>query len=153
MPAGRPPKPVEVKRALGNPGKRALPESHAIVALPAVVETPEPPRPLMKYGSELWERVWSMGASWISDKTDLELLIMTCEMVDERWNLRVKVIQNDDARMRRGLRELERQIVTNLSLLGFTPADRSRLGVGEVKAADVLDKLEQRRREREQGES
>lgn len=107
----------------------------------------------MKYGTELWDRVWSMGASWISDKTDLELLIMTCEMVDERWNLRVKVMQTDDARMRRGLRELDRQIVTNLSLLGFTPADRSRLGVGEVKAADVLDKLEQRRREREQGQS
>lgn len=151
MPAGRPPKPVEVKRALGNPGKRPLPEQHALVALPAVTETPEPPRPLMKYGSELWERVWSMGATWISDKTDLELLIMTCEMVDERWNLRVKVMQNDDARMRRGLRELDRQIVTNLSLLGFTPADRSRLGVGEVKAADVLDRLEQRRRERETG--
>lgn len=153
MPAGRPPKPVEVKRALGNPGKRPLPEPHEIVQLPAVIHAPEPPRPLMKYGTELWERVWSMGASWISDKTDLELLIMTCEMVDERWNLRVKVMQTDDARMRRGLRELDRQIVTNLSLLGFTPADRSRLGVGEVKAADVLDKLEQRRREREQGQN
>lgn len=149
--AGRPPKPIEQKRALGNPGKRPLPQVHEVVQITAVETKPEPPRPLLKPGMELWDRVWSMGATWISDKTDLELLIMTCEMVDERWNLRVKVMKTDDARLRRGLRELDRQIVTNLSLLGFTPADRSRLGVGEVKAADVLDKLAQRRAEREKG--
>lgn len=148
MPAGRPSKPIEQKRMLGNPGKRPLPESHTIVQMPAVTETPEPPRPLLKYGLELWNRVWSMGASWISNTTDVELLMMTCEMIDERWNLRVKVMQYDDARLRRGLRELDRQIVSNLSLLGFTPSDRSRLGVGEVKPADVLDELQRRRIER-----
>jgi len=66
---------------------------------------------------------------------------MTCEMVDERWNLRVKVMQTEDARLRRGLRELDRLIVSNLSLLGFTPADRSKLGVAEVKAQTKLEEL------------
>jgi hypothetical protein len=71
----------------------------------------------------------------------MELLLMTCEMVDERWNLRVKVMQTDDARLRRGLRDLDRLIVSNLSLLGFTPSDRSKLGVAEVKAQTKLEEL------------
>jgi hypothetical protein len=144
-PAGRPSKPIEQKRLLGNPGKRAMPDENSVVLLQQVEETPEPPRPLLKYGNDLWERVWSMGATWVSDKTDLELLTMTCEMVDERWNLRVKVMQSDDTAMRRGLRELDRQIVSNLSLLGFTPSDRSRLGVAEVKAKSKLEELMDRR--------
>ena len=147
-PAGRPSKPIEQKRLLGNPGKRAMPDENSVVLLQQVEQTPEPPRPLLKYGNDLWERVWSMGATWVSDKTDLELLTMTCEMVDERWNLRVKVMQSDDPVMRRGLRELDRQIVSNLSLLGFTPSDRSRLGVAEVKAKSKLEELMERRASR-----
>lgn len=141
MPAGRPPKPIEQKRMLGNPGKRPLPDQADIQILPGIIEIPEPSRPLLTYGQELWERVWSAGASWISPQTDVELLLMTCEMVDERWNLRIQVMKNDDSRMRRSLRQLEHQIISNLSLLGFTPADRSRLGVAEVKARSKLEEL------------
>jgi hypothetical protein len=146
MPAGRPAKPIEQKRMLGNPGKRALPSNAIEIAM--VTETPQPTRPLLKYGQELWDKVWGMGATWISPNTDSELLLMTCEMIDERWNLRVKVMQTDDARLRRGLRELDRQIVSNLSLLGFSPADRSRLGVAEVKAASKLEELMLRKAKR-----
>lgn len=131
---------------LGNPGKRALPNN--TLAIPMVTEAPEPHRPLLKYGQELWDKVWNMGATWISPNTDTELLLMTCEMIDERWNLRVKVMQTDDARLRRGLRELDRQIVSNLSLLGFSPADRSRLGVAEVKARSKLEELMSKKNER-----
>lgn len=150
MPAGRPSKPIEQKRLLGNPGKRAMPDENEVVLLEQAEGTPEPPRPLLKYGNDLWERVWSMGATWVSKNTDLELLTMTCEMVDERWNLRVKVMQSDDPKMRRGLRELDKQIVSNLSLLGFTPSDRSRLGIAEVKAKSKLEELMERRANREQ---
>lgn len=144
---GRPPVPVEKKRQLGNPGKRKLPDESTVTMIPAANEKPKPPRPLMKYGQELWDRIWDAGTNWISPNTDIELLTMTCEMVDERWNLRVKVMQNDDARLRRGLRELDRQIVSNLSLLGFTPSDRSRLGLAEVKAQTKLEALLARRNE------
>jgi len=144
MPAGRPAKPIEQKRKLGNPGKRAMPKESEITLLEQVDEIPEPPRPLLKYGQDLWNRIWSIGASWVSDKTDLELLIMTCEMVDERWNLRVRVMQDDDPQLRRGLRELEKQIVSNLSLLGFSPSDRARLGVAEVKAKSKLQEMMER---------
>ena len=151
MPAGRPAKPIEQKRLLGNPGKRALPDEDSVILLERAEEIPEPTRPLLKYGQELWDRIWGMGATWVSDKTDIELLMMTCEMIDERWNLRVKVMQNDDPRMRRGLRELDRQIVSNLSLLGFTPSDRARLGVAEIKAKSKLEELMERRMLREEG--
>lgn len=145
MPAGRPTKPIEQKRMLGNPGRRPLPESSALVQLNSVTEIPEPSRPLLKYGREFWDKIWSMGSTWISFNSDSELLLMTCEMIDERWNLRIKVMQNDEPRLRRGLRELDRQIISNLSLLGFTPSDRSRLGVAEVKAASKLEELKLRK--------
>ena len=141
MPAGRPKKPIEQKRLLGNPGHRPLPAPETMQILPAISSIPEPSRPLLKYGRELWDNIWKQALTWISPNTDTEILLMTCEMVDERWNLRVKVMQTDEPRLRRGLRELDRQIVSNLSLLGFTPADRSRLGVAEVKATTKLEAL------------
>jgi hypothetical protein len=133
---------------LGNPGKRALPDEGTIALIPMATSTPEPTRPLLKYGRELWDKVWDTGINWISPNTDTELLLMTCEMVDERWNLRVKVMQSDDARLRRGLRDLDRLIIQNLSLLGFTPADRTRLGVAEVKAMSKLEELQARKAKR-----
>jgi hypothetical protein len=141
MPAGRPTKPVEQKRLTGNPGKRALPEQSAVMLIPQATTAPEPARPLLKYGQELWDRVWESGINWISPNTDLELLLMTCEMIDERWNLRVRVMTDSNPKDRRGLRELDRQIVSNLGLLGFTPSDRSRLGVAEVKKMSKLEEL------------
>lgn len=148
MPAGRPSKPTEQKRLLGNPGRRPLPDQSAMQILPAITEIPEPSRPLLKYGRELWDKIWQQGLNWISPNTDFEILLMTCEMIDERWNLRVKVMQTDDVRLRRGLRELDRQIISNLSLLGFTPSDRSRLGVAEVKAMSKLEELMARKEKR-----
>lgn len=146
---GRPPKPVEQKRLLGNPGRRPLPDENTVQLIPAVTETPEPERPLLQPGRALWNKVWEMGVNWISPSSDLELLLMTCEMVDERWNLRAKVMRDGDAKDRRGLRALETLIINNLSLLGFTPTDRSRLGVAEVKTQSKLDELMSRRAERQ----
>jgi hypothetical protein len=138
---GRPPKPIEQKRLLGNPGKRPLPDATDVVILPAVVEIPEPSRKLFQYGRELWDRVWSMGHSWISYTTDLDLLLIVCEQIDERTKLRTQVWNNGRADERKALRQLENQIIQNLSLLGFTPTDRSRLGVAEVKKLSKLEQL------------
>jgi hypothetical protein len=112
-------------------------------------KTPEPTRPLLKYGRELWDKVWDTGINWISPNTDTELLLMTCEMIDERWNLRVRVMQNNDTKDRRGLRELDRAIVSNLSLLGFSPSDRSRLGLAEVKKMSKLEGIIAKRESRQ----
>jgi hypothetical protein len=148
MTAGRPSKPIEVKRKLGNPGKRALPNQSQIQLFDPVVGVPEPARPLMKFGREFWDKVWVAGLSWISPNTDAELLLMTCELVDERTDLRASVLQSNDWRERRALRELDDRIIRNLSLMGFTPADRSKLGVAEVKAISKMEALKRRADER-----
>jgi hypothetical protein len=38
--------------------------------------------------------------------------------------------------------ELEKSIASNLGLLGFTPSDRTRLGLAEVKARSKLEALQ-----------
>jgi hypothetical protein len=145
---GRPPKPIEVKRRAGNPGKRSLPEQGNLVLLPSMYEIPEPPRQLVTPAArDLWNRIWSMGQTWLSPDTDIELLLMTCEMLDERWNLRIQVLNDKRPEERKGLRDLERQIINNLSLLGFTPTDRSRLGVAEVKRVSKIEELRAKRTE------
>jgi len=148
MPSGRPSKPTEIKRKLGNPGQRKLPDQSQVQLFDPVSSVPEPARPLLKYGREFWDKVWANGLQWISPNTDAEILLMTCELIDERWNLRVKVMQTGDWRERRGLRDLDARIVSNLSLLGFTPADRSKLGVAEVKAISKMEALKRRADER-----
>jgi len=70
---------------------------------------------------------------------------MTCEMVDERWNLRIKVMQTDNMQMARRVDNLSRLIVSNLSLLGFSPSDRARLGVAEVKRMSKVEELRAKR--------
>jgi len=142
-----PPKPVEVKRKLGNPGKGVLPKN--TMPLQPITEIPEPSRQLFEAGQEMWNRVWSMGSNWISPQSDVELLLMTCELIDERVRLRTDVWNGKgDWHDRKALRDLERNIVNNLSLLGFTPTDRSRLGVAEVKARSKLEELKMKREQR-----
>jgi len=146
--AGRPPKPIEQKRLLGNPGHRPLPKEGELVVLERADGIPEPERPLGTYGRQLWDRIWSNGINWISPVTDTELLLMTCEMIDERWNLRAKVLKDGTSSDARRLDRLSRLIISNLSLLGFTPTDRTRLGVAEVKKQTRLEELMAKRAER-----
>ena len=138
---GRPPKPIEQKRLAGNAGKRKLPDRATVTLLPRADVIPEPSRPLLTNGKILWDKVWSMANNWLSPDTDVELLLITCELIDERWNLRVQVFRDNRPEERKALRELDKQLMANLSLLGFTPTDRSRLGVAEVKRQSKLEEL------------
>lgn len=133
-----PGKPAEVKKAIDS--RHYVAESR--LEFEEVVSVPEPERRLGSSGLSLWQRTWSLGKSWISSKTDVDLLIMTCEMMDERDLLRDYVLENMDAwRERAGVRELEKSIRSNLSLLGFTPTDRAKLGVAEIKTMTALEQF------------
>ena len=135
-----PPKPIEQKRLTGNPGKRAMPKDGQLVAMPQV-DNPLPLRPLGDTGAAFWDEAWGKGQLWLG-RTDKWLVQLTAEMLDEREALREAVMANADAedswRDRRQLRDLERSIVSNLSLLAWTPVDRSRYGLAEVKAKSKL---------------
>jgi hypothetical protein len=145
-----PGKPAEVKRKLGAKGyKGNVPANVAV--LPAVSAIPEPLKPLSGSGLDLWDRTWQRGFTWLSANTDVQLLQMVCEQLDERDSLRAYVLENIEAwHERAALRELEKSIRSNLSLLGFTPTDRMKLGVAEVKAESKMEQLRKRQNEREQ---
>jgi phage terminase small subunit len=143
-----PPKPNELKRRLGNPGKRSLPDLKSIVTLPMANETPTPPRPLGVEGLKLWNRIWDSGKTWISPDTDIELVTILCESMDERTQLRLTVLRGTDWRDRVALRSLEAQLVSILSTLGLNPTQRGRLGVAEVKARGALEDLLSKRQQK-----
>ena len=135
-----PPKPIEQKRMLGNPGKRALPDESKTIALP--VGKIDPIRPLKQPGLQLWDSVFAYGELWVSNRTDIHLLQMTCEQLDRREDLREYVTEHpDEWHMFKQINDLERLISSNLGLLGFTPADRVRLGLAEAKKQSKLEEL------------
>lgn len=139
-----PPKPVERKRRTGNPGKGQLPSLASVHALPPVSGVPEPLRPLNVEGRRMWERAWAGGSVWLS-ATDAELVQAVCEAQDERIMLRSVVLSGQgDWRDRVALRNLDDQIKSMLSALGFTPVDRARLGVAEVRETSKLESLRAR---------
>lgn len=148
---GRPPVPTELKRARGNPGKRSLPAVGEVVPLARADGPVEPIRELGPTGRLLWDRLWTAGLRWISPTTDLELMQMLCETLDERNALRIHVLRQGAAatpKDRGALRQIDRQLLEMLSLLGFTPTDRARLGLAEVIAETKLQELRRGRERR-----
>ena len=136
-------KPVERKQRIGNPSGRKLPKPEPVadvVALPTS-HIPEPHRPLgERVGLRLWNQVWSSGAGWLKQNMDTELVLMLCEAMDERVRVRAMLAADQTLwRERRALREIDRQIITLLGQIGFTPSERGLLGTGEVKQHEFSD--------------
>jgi hypothetical protein len=144
-----PPKPIEQKRLLGNPGKRAMPDDESVVALYSGKR--EPLFPLGEAGQKLWDSVFEQGELWVSPRTDVAWLQVVCELLDRREVLKQEWMADPaDRKVNMSLLETEKLLQSGLGLLGFTPTDRSRLGVAEVKAKSKLEELMERRANREQ---
>jgi len=144
-----PAKPLEVKRALGNPGKRPLPKLDETISLHA--GRVEPHQPLDWAGTLLWNRVFGAGQTWISPQTDVELLLLTCKQLDRVIVLeRMFVEKPGDFHVHRQLLDLETAVVKNLGLLGLTVDARSKLGLAEIKAESKMEQLRKRQQERDQ---
>lgn len=138
-----PGKSTELKQKLGSraPEKIGIPTE-------AIIKVPEPIRRLDESGLQLWNQVWSNNQTWLKS-TDLELLQIVCEQLDERDLLRAYVLDNIEAwHERAALRALEKDIRDNMTQLGFTPQSRSKLGIQEVKAKSKLDELMARKEQR-----
>lgn len=134
-----PTKPLEEKRRLGNPGGRPLPKPGELMTIPGGYV--EPMRPLEFAGKQLWDSVFRFGEIWISSRTDVHLLLMTCEQLDRRETLRSLIAETNDWHLLKQLNDLEKLIAVNLGQLGFTPAERTRLGLAEVKRQNKLEEL------------
>ena len=137
-----PPKPAELRVAQGNPSRRALPS----VEVSAIeYGKREPIRPLEWAGQQMWDSVFAAGELWVA-QTDLQLLQMVCEQLDRKVAIeRVIAEKPDEWHMFKQLNDLERLIMSNLSLLGFTPSDRTRLGLVSVKTKSKLQELLERK--------
>ena len=132
-----PGKSIEEKRLTGS---RLAGDTMPLASAP-VRAIPEPARRLEESGLNLWRQAFGRAETWLTD-TDLELLLITCEKLDERDLLRVFVMENIEAwHERAGLRVLEKQIEENLTLLGFTPTARQKLGIQHVKAQSKFEQL------------
>lgn len=141
---GPAPIPNEVKRRRGNPGKKRLPSEGSLTVMPTSRTAPKPPRPLGPLGMDFWERTWDAGYVWMSPSSDIDMLLLACELLDERAALREEVLAEGDWRQRSALRAMDKQLIDIYSLLGFSPTDRTRLGVAEVRVEDDLEAFRRR---------
>ena len=140
---GRPPKPIELKRVQGTLRADRTPSS--VLPIHEYTQGLTEPLGVAGSGSEFWALAWRAG--WLNEVTDRTLASIVAEQLTERDTLRVLVSESNNPRDRSGLRELERQIVGNLGQLGFSPAERSRLGLTGVKAESKLEALIRAREE------
>jgi P27 family predicted phage terminase small subunit len=108
---------------------------------------PTPP-PLSAEGLELWNLIWSAGRTWISPDSDHTIVKMLCEAQDEYESIRNLLASGEVERsyitpsgqvvthpLVGQLSSLRNQISSWLAAIGFSPSDRSRLGIIPVKAS------------------
>lgn len=138
-PRGRPPKPIEQHRRTGTYNAT----KHNRGALVAV--EPVESQPYELEAAQIFTDIMQAGAPWFA-RTDGIRLAMLRESLEER--ARLLPISESSTEARKQLRELNREISDWLSMLGFDPAARARLGLAEVKAASVIDKLQAKRDKR-----
>lgn len=147
MTIGRPNQPIELKRLKGTLRADRLPSSEPLITLTNSQQEPEPNKQLGEQGLAFWSQAWSIP--WLSQSSDYWLVLITAQAIDERDQVRIAISDSpSDRRMRATLRELDKQIISSYSLLGFSPSDRSRLGVAEVKRESKLDELLRKKAER-----
>lgn len=140
MTIGRPTQPIELKRLKGTLRADRLPSSESLITLTNSQSEPTPQVDLGELGSAFWSKAWAIP--WLSQSSDYWLVLITAQALDERDQVKLALAEcPTDRRMRATLRELDKQVINSYSLLGFTPSDRSRLGVAEVKKESKLEQL------------
>lgn len=150
--------PNEVKRRRGTLRADRVPQPiTTIAALPPAlaVSLEEPPAHLGPAGAETWRRVAKHCVNWLAE-SDMGAVQMLAEAMDKRSDLLARlqsegwVLYTDKGYAYAHPAAGQLQAVTEevrkwMSSLGLTPADRSRLGVAEVKARSALQELAAKR--------
>ena len=96
--------------------------------------------------ADAFDQVLADGVHWLA-RTDAPALALLRSLLDEREPLRVDAVAGS-SEARKHLRDLDKQIISLLGQLGFDPASRARLGLAEVKAQSVLEKLREKQSKR-----
>jgi hypothetical protein len=134
-----PPKPVELKALQGNPGRRPILENEVVSVDFGAASAPEGLGPS---GLSLWATVYEAGELWVSSRTDVHLVEQVCRQMDRVAGLRELWLADPaDRGVNTSLLETEKAVQSGLSLLGFTPADRTRLGLVSARAKSKLEEI------------
>jgi hypothetical protein len=146
--AGRPPKPNEIKRLMGNPGGRPWPDLNTISHLPMAKEIPTPPENLNQSGLDLWNRAWGVAITWLSPVSDIEAIKNASHLADANEAARDRYMISTEPADAKAYVAINKAYTDALTSLGFDPVSRSRLGVAEVRAATSIDRLLEKRERR-----
>lgn len=152
---GGPPKtPREVKRLRGT--LREDRDPAPLTILPPV-QPGDPPEVLGEAGVRAWHGILQ-HVRWLAE-SDMLLVRMLCEAMDRRADFIANldalgpVLYTDKGYAYQNptigaLATTEAQISKWLSLLGLSPADRTKLGVAEVKGKTALEQLREKQAQR-----
>ena len=142
-----PPKPTELKRRQGTYRKDRDQgaERAEVVVLPMADAVPEPPADLGLAGRGVWAKVWAEGITWISADSDWSIVVEACALADDLELARKRYRVTTDPADGRMVTAFSERLAKSLSLLGFSPTDRTRLGLAEVKRVSKLEALIQQK--------
>jgi P27 family predicted phage terminase small subunit len=159
VPAGRPPKPLERQRADAR-GDGLRPGGHKpsaeVVHVPrSSAAIPDPPDGLGDRGLVEWNQIWAAGRHWLHPAEDHHWVEQIARAYDDIAAFRAEIektglIVKGYAGQQTAnplLREIDAQQATIrkcLSQLGFSPTDRARLGLAEIKRQSGLQDLQER---------
>lgn len=135
---GRPPKPTELKRRLGQ-----LPPEpdDKVIKLPRADGIPPAPQTLGQEGLRLWQSCWDAAIIWLAPLSDSHAVERACQLADDLAMARTAYENSKDPADGRLVVAFSHELGIALSQLGFDPTSRSRLGVEAIEAASKLDKL------------
>jgi phage terminase small subunit len=147
MTKGRPPVPIELKQQRGtfraDRHNRALEQTSTSTPR----EIPKPPDYLSQNAKRFWQSAFL--APWVNPEIDYTLILMCAEDMDMRDLICQRSKQDlSDFRLQVAARDWTRLVISYLSLLGFTPTDRARLGFKTPSSPSKLDELIARRQAR-----
>lgn len=151
---GRKPKPAELRVIEGNPGKRTIPKVPKYAPL-----SERPPDELTRMGAALWRRLMKeFGRFDLVQRPDREQLIMLCDCWDV-YERNMAIVREHGALIKSRSKNLDRAALTVnpawkvardalrefsqiAARFGLTPADRTRLGMGDPDPDDPDSFLE-----------
>jgi hypothetical protein len=158
---GAKPQPTEVQRMKGNTAKKKLPpkpDNRTALVNVDLESIPAAPDWCDEYGTAVWQVVWRAGRRHLSEQHDILLVTLLVERLQDRRAMRDWLGDHPENRWYvtangqvvthpavKQIEQIDAQVTGWLSMLGFSPSDRARLGLAEVRVANELDEFRRRK--------
>ena len=153
--------PTERHRAKGNTAKKKLPpvpDTNTSLVNVSLDHVPVAPEWCDDYGAAVWQSVWLAGRRHLSEQHDAILIGLLVERLQDRRTIRDWLGDHPENRWYvtangqvvthpavKQIEQIDAQVTGWLSMLGFSPSDRARLGLAEIRVANELDEFRRRK--------